>query len=133
MQRMKVFWAGLVVFAVLLASIPVAEAGSRGGFSGHRGGHFHHRGGHFHPGFRSRVFIGVGVAPFVAAPFFWGPAYWGPTYSYAYPSYAYAPPVYAPPAYAAPPPQYWYYCPSAGGYYPTVPSCPEPWVPVPPR
>jgi hypothetical protein len=26
---------------------------------------------------------------------------------------------------------YAYYCPSAGGYYPYVPSCPEPWVPVP--
>jgi hypothetical protein len=38
------------------------------------------------------------------------------------------PPVYVEPAQ----PGYWYYCPSAGGYYPTVPSCPEPWVPVPP-
>jgi uncharacterized protein DUF3300 len=28
---------------------------------------------------------------------------------------------------------YWYYCPSAGAYYPTVPSCPEPWIKVPPR
>jgi hypothetical protein len=26
---------------------------------------------------------------------------------------------------------YWYYCPSAGGYYPYVASCPVPWVPVP--
>ena len=43
--------------------------------------------------------------------------------------YTYPPPVYAP----APPSAYWYYCRSAGAYYPTVPSCPEPWVPVPPR
>ena len=28
---------------------------------------------------------------------------------------------------------YWYYCPSARAYYPTAPSCPEPWVKVPPR
>ena len=28
---------------------------------------------------------------------------------------------------------YWYYCASAGAYYPTAPACPEPWVKVPPR
>jgi hypothetical protein len=28
---------------------------------------------------------------------------------------------------------YWYYCSSARAYYPTVPTCPEPWVKVPPR
>jgi len=35
----------------------------------------------------------------------------------------------------APPPtqSYWYYCPSARAYYPTTPTCPEPWVKVPPR
>ncbi|MGH7344237.1 MAG: DUF3300 domain-containing protein [Candidatus Rokuibacteriota bacterium] len=32
-----------------------------------------------------------------------------------------------------PPQSYWYYCPSAGAYYPTAPSCPEPWIKVPPR
>ena len=30
-------------------------------------------------------------------------------------------------------PGYWYYCQSAGAYYPTAPSCPEAWVRVPPR
>src|SRR5262245_54700802 len=28
---------------------------------------------------------------------------------------------------------YWYYCPNAGAYYPTTPTCPEPWIKVPPR
>jgi hypothetical protein len=28
-------------------------------------------------------------------------------------------------------PAYWYYCPSYGAYYPSVPTCPEAWVPVP--
>ncbi len=28
---------------------------------------------------------------------------------------------------------YWYYCGSAGAYYPTAPSCPEPWIKVAPR
>ncbi len=52
-----------------------------------------------------RVFIGVN-------PWF----YWADP-----PAYAYTPPA----------PVYWYYCPSAGTYYPYVSSCPEPWVPVP--
>jgi len=30
-----------------------------------------------------------------------------------------------------PPPQYWYYCESAKGYYPHVAACPEGWRPVP--
>jgi hypothetical protein len=28
---------------------------------------------------------------------------------------------------------FWYYCPSSKGYYPSVQTCPEPWVKVPPR
>ena len=28
---------------------------------------------------------------------------------------------------------YWYFCPSANDYYPTVQTCPEAWVKVPPR
>jgi hypothetical protein len=33
----------------------------------------------------------------------------------------------------APPEMYWYYCPSAKAYYPTVKKCREAWVKVPPR
>ena len=36
-----------------------------------------------------------------------------------------------PPATGAPPPMYWYYCPSAQNYYPYVTSCPVGWEPVP--
>lgn len=32
---------------------------------------------------------------------------------------------------APPPAQYWYYCDSAGGYYPYVPACPSGWRAVP--
>jgi Protein of unknown function (DUF3300) len=32
-----------------------------------------------------------------------------------------------------PPESYWYYCASAGAYYPTASTCPEPWIKVPPR
>jgi hypothetical protein len=71
----------------------------------------------FHRWGSSRVFIGVG--PSIS----WGPA---PAYVFGgYPAPAYG--------YAPPPPTYWYFCPSYGAYYPNVPSCPEPWVPVPTR
>src|SRR5215470_17520235 len=26
--------------------------------------------------------------------------------------------------------EYWYFCPSARAYYPTVPDCPDPWIRV---
>jgi hypothetical protein len=54
---------------------------------------------------------------FIGAPFVWAPVYPG----YHPPAYTYDPPASA----------YWYYCPSYGAYYPTAPSCPEAWVPVP--
>lgn len=72
-------------------------------FDGHQGFANHHFDRRFHGG----VIIGA-------------PLYWPPVYPY-----------YDPPAYEAPAPSYWYYCQSAGAYYPTVQSCPEAWVPVP--
>ena len=87
--------------------------GGHPGFQGHPGFRGHPG---FHRGFHGRAFVGV-------APLFFFP----PVYL--------APPVIVEPApvYSQPPqPGYWYYCPSAGAYYPTVGSCPEPWVPVPP-
>lgn len=87
----------------------------RPGFAPHR--HFN-RGGVF-----------VGVAPFViGGAIAYGAA---PYYAYGAAPYYYDPGYVAAPAYSAPVPSYWYYCPSAGAYYPDVPACPEPWVPVP--
>ena len=84
---------------------------------------------------RGGVFIGVGP--------YWGPY---PYYWYPPPYYVYRPPtvvVEESPVYVerqpAPPPAppastaYWYYCPGAKGYYPTVPSCAEEWIRVPER
>lgn len=140
----------LVIASLVLGSAGVSQARPHGGqggghvsrppavqphpgFQGHRGFQGHpgfvargfadHRrfdGRNFHRGGRGGVFIGV--APFVvggaiaygAAPYYYDPGY-----------------AYSPPAYSAPTPSYWYYCQSAGGYYPDVPSCAEPWVPVP--
>jgi hypothetical protein len=85
---------------------PAFHGGARG-FHGHPG---------FHRGFHGRAF--VGVAPFFVDPF---------------PVFVAPPVVDAPPVYTQPAPSsYWYYCPSAGAYYPYVSSCAEPWVPVPP-
>src|SRR5205823_14616107 len=101
---------------------PAAHAAGRGGFQGHpaavpRPQPFVFGRQHLHRGFPGRAF--VGVTPFVV----------GPAFAYGWASA----PVqsYEPPVYAAPPPSYWYYCQSAGGYYPDVPACAEPWVPVP--
>ena len=58
----------------------------------------------------------IGVRPWVGFDPFW-------------PGYAYPAP---PPVYVVPP-TYWYYCASAGAYYPDVQICPEGWVTVVPR
>jgi len=94
-----------------------------------------------HHGFvRTRVFVGV------------GPVWWGAPYPYWYyppppvyvvpaptpvvvepPVYTQQPQVMAPAPPAPGPQNFWYYCPSAQGYYPSVPNCNEPWVKVAPR
>ena len=87
----------------------------------------------------------------------WGYPYWGYPYYYYPPAY-YPPPYYSygppsvvpqepttyvqqevspvapaqPPAPSAPQ-AYWYYCAASKAYYPSVQSCAEPWVKVPPR
>ena len=108
----------LIVLALVLTSVSMSEAwGDR------------------HRGFGGpRVFIGVGVAPAVVYPYPWW--YYRPVYYYPPPVIVEEPPVYvqrqpgAPPATAE---SYWYYCASAQGYYPTVQSCLEDWIKVPPR
>ena len=128
----KLASASLLAVALLLIFAAPSLAGGRG----HR-----HHGHHFHGG--GRVFIGVGPA------FWWGYPYGYPYYHYYPPPYYYTPPpvvVQEPPVYVqqqvtptvppAPPAaseSYWYYCPSARDYYPTVPTCSEAWIKVPPR
>jgi Spy/CpxP family protein refolding chaperone len=90
---------------------PAGPAPGERHFEGHR---------HFD---RGRGFVGFG-------PLWWGPPY--PYWDYPWGVYA-PPPVVEPPEYIErPPAAYWYYCPSAGAYYPSVPTCPEPWVLVAP-
>ena len=89
-----------------------------------RGGNF--RGGHRGHFVRGAVVIG-GVGLF--APALYPYPYYA--YPYAYP-YAYDAPVVTAPAYNMPPPApTWYYCESAGAYYPYVTTCAEGWRQVP--
>jgi len=135
----------LVAAAVLLAPVS-SQAGGRGwhGHGGHGHGWYGHGGYGGHSWYGPRwhspsVFIGLG------APLWWGPrpVWYGPPPVYFPPAPVYVSPprvivaeepVYVERAPAAPlSSSYWYYCPSLGGYYPNVPTCPESWVPVPPR
>ena len=139
-------WIGVLVVALLAVSAISSHAGRGGGSGGGsgrgggswRGGSGWH-GGHVH----GRFFVGPRFG--WGAPYWWGAPYpyWG---YYGAPYYAYAPPVVveeqqtyvqaAPEPAPAPlqqPKSYWYYCASAGAYYPTAPTCPEVWIKVPPR
>jgi hypothetical protein len=82
-----------------------------------------------------RIFIGPGWWP--PYPYGWYPPsyYDGPPYYYYTPPAVEEPPVYIerPPETTAPAQGYWHFCRSANAYYPNVPSCPEPWILVPPR
>jgi len=117
----KISVIALLMIAVLLVPAASSFAWVRhGGFNGH----------------------GHGVV--VVGPRFgwgWGPYWgWGGYYGGYYPPPYYypQPQVYVQPApiYAdspAPPESYWYYCASTKAYYPSVPSCSEAWIKVPPR
>jgi hypothetical protein len=121
----KIALVGLIVVAATALLVPPSEAHGR---RFHRGG------------VRTSIVLGFGPA------YYWGPY---PHWHYYPPPYVvYSPPPVvvqeAPPVYVqqTPPPpapsaqaaeSYWYYCQSAGAYYPSVGTCPEEWVKVPPR
>ena|SRR6267378_4057770 len=110
MKKRIVFVAFAALTIVLAVSAPSHAEGVRGhGFEGRHGGeareHHGFEGHHFERHhFDGHRFEGRG---FLFAPVF---------------------PYSAPYGVA---PSYWYYCPSYGAYYPSVASCPEPWVTVP--
>ena len=122
------------------------KGGGGHGGGGHGGGHGGGGHGHHNNGGSKYVFS-FGFGPWWGGP---GPWWYAPRYYYPY-AYGYGYPVYPAPVYAPPrvvveeppvyierdavpaPPGWWYYCESAGAYYPDTPSCAEPWVKVPPR
>ena len=111
----------LLVLVLLITWGGFAVAGGRHRGYGHGGHYGHYRGHHNH---NSALWWGVGIGAglgilggvLAARPYYSGvPIY--PTYG----------PGVVPHPYGAT----WLYCPAAGAYYPYVPSCPMPWVPVP--
>jgi hypothetical protein len=120
----------LLMILVLLLSAGSSFAWVRGGGAVHGGGGFHGRG---------VVVVGPGWG--------WGGPWWGYGWGGYYPGGYYAPPYYyqQPQVVVQPAPIYverneeqpqesfWYYCPNTRAYYPSVQSCSEVWVKVPPR
>jgi len=110
----------VLVAAVVLAAAGTSDArggGGHGGHGGHGGGHSHgHKGSH---GGHRHGFIGGG--PII----FWPSVPGWP----GYPPNEYEPPVFVEPL----PQGYWYYCQSAGVYYPHVYACPDGWIRVAPH
>jgi hypothetical protein len=96
--------------------------------AGGRSGGGHHSSG-FHPSHHAHTRVIVGGS------FFYGPGFYPAPYYY-YPPPAYAGPPAAPPVYIEqgqdPANFLWYYCQSAGAYYPYVGECPEGWQQVVP-
>jgi hypothetical protein len=121
-------------YAVLLvvAAFLLLLASSPSGAHGWRGHRVHGHGWHGHRYHAARVYVGLGSA------FWWvaGRAWYGPpvVYTTSQRVIVEEPPVYIQrePA-SALPASYWYYCQSKGAYYPSVATCPEPWVRVQPR
>jgi hypothetical protein len=122
MKYTKTFLLLASFFAALALSDPGFARGGHGG--GHGGSHSGgHRGGHH---FSRGASIGLFAGPVFLAPYHYYPYY---------PAVTNPPPVYVEKGSDGPvlSPEYWYYCSSAGAYYPDVQDCPGGWQPVPPR
>jgi hypothetical protein len=122
---MKVSSAAALSCAVVFSATLVLDAAAAGrGGGGRSGGHSSGHRGHHHA--HTRVFVG--------GSFFFGPSFYPAPYYYPVPVYAGPPP--APPVYVEqgqdPANTLWYYCQSAGAYYPYVGECPEGWQQVVP-
>lgn len=138
MKPLRTFLAASAAALAMLVVAAPAQADGRW----HGGGHAWRDGGGAR--WHGSIFLGF-AAPY---PYYWGPGYWGPGYYYGPPAY-YVPPIVAAPA--APPvyverddatpesapapskPVWWYWCPTAKGYYPYVKECPGGWQRVPPQ
>lgn len=119
---MKIFRFAAILAAIscLMATTDAVAQAHGGHMGGMHAGGMHAGGAHAHgfrhDGFRhDGRFFGGGrfASSFVVVGGLW------------YPWYTTAVPVYANPG-------YYYYCQSAGAYYPAVTACPEPWLLVAP-
>ena len=124
--------------ALLLAGAP-GQAEARGGHRSHGHSYYKGHGGYAYHGGQRHYY---GYKPHGTHFSFWLGPLWYPAFAFRH-DYPYHPEtavivpertVYVErPASAVPAESWWYYCESAGGYYPDVASCPKGWVKVPPR
>ena len=146
MKTSRAVLAILFGLALGAVSVTASAAGYYGGGGHYGGGHYgggYYRGGYGH-------YHGYYGGPRVSFGFYgpwWGPGYWGPGYygGYGYGWGGYAPPVVVVPSEpsvyverdaggnAGNQQQWWYWCPSAKGYYPYVSTCAEGWQRVAPQ
>ena len=112
----------LLLGLLLLVALPSQVWARGGGHHGRHGGHQRHHFGH-HGHHQGRFFFGGGPA------LWWGPPWWYRHAFYPRTVFVEEPIVYIERTAG----DWWYYCESAGAYYPSVESCPEPWMKVAPR
>ena len=132
----KEILTALCVLCALAFGVVLEAAAEDGHHGGHYGGghHGHHSYGRHH---------GSNFGFYFGDPFFWGPS---PFYRDYAPDYYRAPrtviiepepPIYIQrqpaPQTQAQATQLWYYCPNPAGYYPSIATCSQQWVPVDPR
>ena len=134
---MKLRSVSLTLAAIVLASAVACDAYARkGGRSGGAGGwsgkgHGWQGKGHGHRHHHSHIFLGAGFY----GPWFWDPWWYTPLYPYYNPFASHVTTqqtyieLYAVPLQSG----FWYYCHSAGAYYPGVAECAEGWEQVAPQ
>ncbi len=135
MRRVLIVLVGVLAFAALSSQ---AEAGRRHGHGNHHGHRSHHGHGHHGHSYGGHSYHAGPYVSFALGPALW----WAPSWrrSQPYPYYHETTVIGEPrPVYVERPPStppvegWWYYCESAGAYYPEVAGCSEPWLKVPPR
>ena len=136
---MKRTIAGIITVTLLAASLPVCaehevrrhlDRRETHQFADHdpdvwRGGRWHHG---RHEGHLGWWWIVGGMWYFYPSPVYPYPDPYLPPVVVTSPTVVVEPQTSAP---SQPPAQFWYYCDSAKGYYPTVQNCPEGWKSVP--
>ena len=118
----------LVLIGALAAESALAQGPYRRGYYG---------GGHWHTSLGISIGVPIGGFAFGYPPYYAPFPYYYPAY-YPAPVVVQQPPVYieqspAPMAQPSAPAGYWYYCASAGAYYPYVKECPTGWQRVAPQ
>ena len=113
----------LAALALLLVPAVASHAGGGHGGGGHGGGHGGGP-GHCHNGHR-----GSHRAVFLEFP--WWDPYLDPYWYAAELEVTEPSAIEESPAYQQPP-AFWLYCPSSKAYYPTIKTCRDPWMKIPP-